>query len=103
MTTAFADVSTTPVTDLLSLTGRRAVVTGGAQGLGKAIACRLAEAGANVLIGDVNEQRAQAAAVEITERFAVRAVVSPWTSPIPNQSAPGRPLPPKSPEGSIYG
>ena len=73
MTTAFADVSTTPVTDLLSLTGRQAVVTGGAQGLGKAIACRLAEAGANVLIGDVNAEKAHAAAVEITERFAVRA------------------------------
>jgi NAD(P)-dependent dehydrogenase (short-subunit alcohol dehydrogenase family) len=74
MTTAFADVSATPVADLLSLTGRQAVVTGGGQGLGKAIAFRLAEAGANVLIGDVNAEKAHAAAVEITERFAVRAL-----------------------------
>ncbi|MDR7159860.1 SDR family oxidoreductase [Arthrobacter sp. BE255] len=73
MTTAFADVSATPVADLLSLNGRQAVVTGGGQGLGKAIAFRLAEAGANVLIGDVNAEKAHAAAVEITERFAVRA------------------------------
>jgi NAD(P)-dependent dehydrogenase (short-subunit alcohol dehydrogenase family) len=73
MTTAFADVSATPIADLLSLAGRQAVVTGGGQGLGKAIAFRLAEAGANVLIGDVNAERARAAAAEITERFPVRA------------------------------
>lgn len=73
MTSAFADVSTVPVADLLSLNGRRAVVTGGAQGLGKAIAVRLAEAGADVLIGDVNEDRARTAAAEIAERFPVRA------------------------------
>ena len=34
----FADVSGVPIAELLSLAGRRAVVTGGAQGLGKAIA-----------------------------------------------------------------
>ena len=73
MTTAFADVSATPIADLLSLSGRQAVVTGGGQGLGKAIALRLAEAGANVLIGDVNAERARAAAAEITERFTVGA------------------------------
>jgi NAD(P)-dependent dehydrogenase (short-subunit alcohol dehydrogenase family) len=74
MMTAFADVSATRVPDLLSLIGRQAVVTGGARGLGKAIAFRLAEAGANVLIGDVNADRARTAAVEITERFSVRAL-----------------------------
>lgn len=73
MTAAFADVSTVPVGDLLSLAGRRAVVTGGAQGLGKAIAFRLAEAGSDVLIGDINEDRARTTATEITERFPVRA------------------------------
>lgn len=73
MTTAFADVSATPVVDLLSLAGRQAVVTGGGQGLGKATAFRLAEAGANVLIGDINAERARAAAAEITERFSVHA------------------------------
>lgn len=74
MTIAFADVSATPLADLLSLTGRRAVVTGGGQGLGKAIAFRLAEAGAGVLIGDVNAERARTAADEITRRFSVPAV-----------------------------
>jgi NAD(P)-dependent dehydrogenase (short-subunit alcohol dehydrogenase family) len=46
---------------LIDLTGRRAVVTGGAQGLGLAIARRLAEAGATVVLGDVNRPRADAA------------------------------------------
>lgn len=73
MTTAFADASLTPVQDLLSLAGRRAVITGGAQGLGKAIALRLAEAGAHILIGDVNAERAHETAAEIANRFPVRA------------------------------
>ncbi|SEQ40540.1 SDR family oxidoreductase [Arthrobacter sp. OV608] len=74
MTTAFADVSAAPLAELLSLVGRQAVVTGGAQGLGKAIALRLAEAGANILIGDLNADRAQAAADDIAARFPVRAL-----------------------------
>jgi NAD(P)-dependent dehydrogenase (short-subunit alcohol dehydrogenase family) len=39
--------------DLVSLAGRVAVVTGGAQGIGAAIAARLAEAGARVVVGDL--------------------------------------------------
>lgn len=74
MTTAFADASLTPVRDLLSLAGRRAVITGGAQGLGKAIALRLAEAGADILIADVNAERAHETAAEITSRFPVWAL-----------------------------
>ena len=41
---AVAYVSEKSVAELVSPAGRRAVVTGGAQGLGKAIASRLAEA-----------------------------------------------------------
>ncbi|ASN20042.1 SDR family NAD(P)-dependent oxidoreductase [Arthrobacter sp. YN] len=73
MSTAFTDASSIPVADLLSLAGRSAVVTGGAQGLGKAIALRLAEAGADVLIGDVNEDQAKAAAADIAGRYRVHA------------------------------
>jgi NAD(P)-dependent dehydrogenase (short-subunit alcohol dehydrogenase family) len=69
MSFPFADVSAAPLGDLLSLAGRRAVVTGGAQGLGKAIALRLAEAGASVAIADLDEVHAGAAAQDIAARF----------------------------------
>ena len=67
MTGAFADVSAVGVADLLSLHGRRAVVTGGAQGLGRAIAARLAEAGAHVAIADLDADHAASAAAGIAE------------------------------------
>lgn len=70
----FADVSSAPLSDLLSLTGRRALVTGGAQGLGKAIALRLAEAGASVAIADLDEQHAAVAADDVADRFGRAAV-----------------------------
>ena len=70
----FADVSAAPVGDLLSLAGRRALVTGGAQGLGKAIALRLAEAGADVAIADIDDALARAAASDIASRFGTRVV-----------------------------
>ncbi|GAA3846520.1 3-hydroxybutyrate dehydrogenase [Sphaerisporangium flaviroseum] len=47
------------------LTGRRALVTGGASGIGRACARRLARAGAQVVILDVREQSAREAAGEI--------------------------------------
>lgn len=47
------------------LDGRSAIVTGAAQGIGKAIAKRLAEDGATVTIGDINEEGAAAVASEI--------------------------------------
>ncbi len=46
----------------LDLTGRTALVTGGASGIGNACAQRLAQAGAKVTIVDLNEMVAQAAA-----------------------------------------
>ncbi|WP_314325100.1 SDR family oxidoreductase [Paenarthrobacter ilicis] len=74
MSTAFADASQTPVRDLLSLTGRTAVITGAAQGLGKAIALRLAEAGADVLLADIDGEHARETAAEIAARFPVRSL-----------------------------
>ena len=72
MSFPFADVSERPLSDLLSLGGRRAVVTGAAQGLGKAIASRLAEAGADLLLIDLNAEAAGAAASELSDRYGVR-------------------------------
>jgi len=60
-----ADVSKHSITELTQLSGRTAVVTGAAQGLGKAIARRLAEAGANVVLGDLKIDVAKAAAQEL--------------------------------------
>jgi NAD(P)-dependent dehydrogenase (short-subunit alcohol dehydrogenase family) len=57
------DVSDRSLADLLSLEGRRAVVTGGAVGIGYAIARRLAEAGASVLIGDLHDTDASVASL----------------------------------------
>ncbi|MEW1707295.1 SDR family oxidoreductase [Microbacterium sp. NPDC089190] len=74
MTFPFADVSASPLTALLSLTGRRVVVTGGAQGLGFAIARRLAEAGAAVAVADLQEDRARAAATHLIADFGIDAI-----------------------------
>lgn len=74
MSFPFADVSTAPLTDLLSLAGRRAVVTGGAQGLGRAIAERLAEAGASVAIADLHSESASSVAEDLGARHGVRTV-----------------------------
>lgn len=49
---AIPDLSDKTLSELLSLDGQSAAVTGGARGIGYAISCRLAEAGARVLIGD---------------------------------------------------
>lgn len=65
--TAVADVSDRSIAELVTLEGRTAVVTGGGRGLGKAIARRLAEAGANVLIGDVDKDLALAAAEDLDD------------------------------------
>jgi 2-deoxy-D-gluconate 3-dehydrogenase len=50
---------------LLNLSNKAAIVTGGAKGIGYGIAYRLAEAGAKVLIADIDEAAAQQAAQEL--------------------------------------
>lgn len=51
----------------LDLSGRRALVTGGAQGLGQGMAAALAAAGAQVVIGDVQIEAGEAAADALGE------------------------------------
>jgi len=57
-----------------------AVVTGGGQGIGRAIALRLAREGAHLVIADINETTAQQVADEVAQlgrrSFALRADVS---------------------------
>jgi NAD(P)-dependent dehydrogenase (short-subunit alcohol dehydrogenase family) len=73
---AIADVSSKALAEVISLHGRRAVVTGGAQGLGKAIARRLAEAGATVLVGDVDRDHAQSTSEELARAYGVQVIAT---------------------------
>ena len=69
-----------PLPDLISLQGRVAVVTGAGRGIGRAIALRLAEAGAVVVVVDRDETDAASVADEIratgAAAHAVQADVS---------------------------
>ncbi|MFM7842434.1 MAG: SDR family NAD(P)-dependent oxidoreductase, partial [Nitrospira sp.] len=49
----------------MSLAGKTAIVTGGAQGIGRAIAEALAKAGADVAVADLDPGRSQEAVVAI--------------------------------------
>lgn len=74
MPNVIPDVSAKSIAELVSLRNRIAVVTGGGQGLGKAIALRLAEAGAAVLIGDRVAELAFLTAADIGRRTGARVM-----------------------------
>ena len=57
-----------------SLNGKNAVVTGGAMGIGRGIVERLAEAGANVVVADMNGAAATTTASEVTAKGGGRAI-----------------------------
>lgn len=59
--------------ELFDLSGKTAIVTGGAKGIGKATALRLAQAGANIVIADLKIADANEAAKEI-ESYGVKAL-----------------------------
>jgi 2-deoxy-D-gluconate 3-dehydrogenase len=65
-----------PISELMNLSGKAAIVTGGAMGIGAAIAARLSEAGAKVLIADSNEDAAKAAESKIPDSIAFTVDVS---------------------------
>lgn len=65
-----------PILDRFSLAGRTALVTGGARGIGQALAQALAEAGAAVAIADRNAEGAATAAAEL-QALGVRALALP--------------------------
>ena len=61
------------MTNLFDLTGRLAVITGSAQGIGRAMAIALAEAGADVVLLDRNAAGIDATALDI-RRLGRRAL-----------------------------
>ena len=64
----------------MELIGKVALVTGGAQGIGKAVALLLAEKGADLVISDINLQKAEETAGEILSKgrraLAIKANVT---------------------------
>jgi NAD(P)-dependent dehydrogenase (short-subunit alcohol dehydrogenase family) len=56
--------------------GKKALITGGAQGLGAAIATRLAAEGAQVLVTDINEEGAAQCAAAINTKFGAGVAFS---------------------------
>jgi 3-oxoacyl-[acyl-carrier protein] reductase len=58
----------------MRLKGKTAVITGSAQGIGRAIAETFAQEGANIVISDINAELSQKAAEEIKAKFAVEAI-----------------------------
>lgn len=59
-------MDTIPYNKLLDLSGKTAIVTGGAAGIGYGITYRLAEAGANVLVADLDVEQAEEIASELS-------------------------------------
>jgi 3-oxoacyl-[acyl-carrier protein] reductase len=56
----------------MSLKGKTALITGSAQGIGKAIAVELAKAGCDVAISDINLEKAQETAAELAKAYGVK-------------------------------
>jgi 2-deoxy-D-gluconate 3-dehydrogenase len=63
------------IAEVFDLSGKGAVVTGGAAGIGKGIAVRLAEAGAPVVIADVNGAEAEKTVAELRKAGHVAQAV----------------------------
>lgn len=70
------DLTNLPIGRLISLRGRRALITGGAKGIGAQIARRLAEAGAEVVIGDIDLVSAEGVASEISRKIGQQAIAT---------------------------
>ena len=72
---AVADMTNRAIGDLVSLSGRSAVITGAARGIGLAITRRFLEAGARVVVADIDLRRAESAVETLDTSQATAAVV----------------------------
>src|SRR3954471_1435617 len=70
-----------------ALSGRIALITGSAGGIGKAIAKKFAEEGACVIINDINEERMQGAVEEFKKQFGRDTAASVMLNVTDEQSA----------------
>src|SRR3990172_9570393 len=67
----------TPLENLLDLSGKTAIVTGAALGIGFGIAYRLAEAGVSVVIADIRLEEANKVAADLVAKgWKVKAIAT---------------------------
>ncbi len=62
-------MSALPLSEIIRLEGQVAIVTGGAKGIGRGIAARFVEAGARVVIADLDDEVGTSAAKELGAEF----------------------------------
>ncbi|MBN1467154.1 MAG: 3-oxoacyl-[acyl-carrier-protein] reductase [Fusobacteriaceae bacterium] len=58
----------------MDLSGKTAIITGSARGIGRAIAEKLAEAGANIVVSDITAETGEVTAKEISEKYNVKTI-----------------------------
>ena len=71
-----AGMDPAPLSSIINLSGKTAIVTGGAMGIGYGITYRLAEAGASVVIADMNKKAADKAAATLIAKGWKATVVT---------------------------
>jgi 2-deoxy-D-gluconate 3-dehydrogenase len=69
------DMETQSIMQIYDLKGKAAIVTGGAMGIGEAIASRLAEAGASVMIADISLETANKVVERIKSKGGKAAAI----------------------------
>lgn len=80
-TTVFEEQSAAALAAPFTLEGRTALITGAGRGIGRAIAKRLALAGARVMVNDLDEAMLRESEVEIAQPQRVRHVQGDLTDP----------------------
>ncbi|MCL5784107.1 MAG: SDR family oxidoreductase [Patescibacteria group bacterium] len=77
----FSNKNNSTINNLLDLSGKTAIVTGGAVGIGLGVVSNLAQAGAKVVIADRSAEDAQKAVAELSKKgFKVKVVTTDVSS-----------------------